>query len=97
MPSTPYTASLFVLTGGIDRRGNPVKLYSLSALHRNTQLSSGLSAISSIYSALNDEWNLVCPVEGRMSADTVPGSYTRDANDHYIFNLSFTFATVKKL
>lgn len=96
LPGTPYVSTAVILTGGFSRSGDPVHRRTLSVLHRNTHINSGLCAANSLYAALDERWNVTCPSEGRFTALTEPGPYTRDGNNHVVFTLSFGFVTTQQ-
>lgn len=92
-PDSPKVTTVVFHTGGPSFPGNPMRFPSFSVHHRNTHVSSGLALITSVYSLLDNKWNVLPRVLGRIGADQEPGGYFVDSNGLFIFPLSFRLAT----
>lgn len=86
-------ATVVYHTGGPNFPGNPVHFPTFAIQHRNTHVSSGMAKIREIGNLLNDKWNILATIQGRISITGEVGSYFTDANGHNFFVANFQVIT----
>lgn len=93
--TTPYLATGVFATGGFSRAREPVLRPSFQIAHRNTNIASGTSRVTSLSAALSNGNSLMCPMPGFFELQSDPGPHYRDSNGHFVFTLNFVYTTTK--
>lgn len=95
LPMDPHVCTAVVRTGGVGVPGEPTRRPAFQILHRNTNTASGSSMVNSINALLGDTWNALNAYPGRIEAQSEPGSWYKDENDHSVFPLNYVLLTPK--
>jgi len=93
MPGSPQTGTVIVHTGGFHQPGNPTRFPSFTVQHRNTRVNSGLATVKTIHGLLDNVWNVLPTITGRIVAASEPGASFNDANGHSVFPLNYNLVT----
>ena len=97
MPGTPVVCTVVYHTGGPSFPGNPMHFPTFGIQHRNTHVSSGLATVKAIGNLLNDRWNVLPTIQGKIAITGEMGGYYLDSNGHPIHVLNFAMATTQQL
>lgn len=95
VPSTPYTVTAVLPTGGYSSPRDPTRKPSVQFVHRDTQVNSGLAYVSRLAAFLDDSSNRLCAFPGIWNAMNDPGLYYLDNNGHKVFTLNYVYLTTK--
>lgn len=95
MPTTPVVCTCVFPTGGFADPGDPTRRITFAIHHRNTHIASALSSATSLYFAVNEQWNVLADYPGRMVAESEHGANYRDASNYVIAFVNGLLITTK--
>jgi hypothetical protein len=96
MPETPFTCTAVLPNGGFSSGGKtPVRYPAFSVVHRGTNLVSVLTLATSLHAALNNSWNALPTLRGRLQAVNEPGDYFYGADGHIYTAVNGVFTTIR--
>ena len=95
MPNTPVSCTAVYAQSGPITPGDPTVHPSLQILTRDSTYFASHSRAETIHNALNEKWNILTSIPGRLVAQHEVGPFFRDGNNNVVFTLNFSFTGVR--
>ena len=97
MPNTPVNALGIYSSGGeVSVAGSPVYRPGFQLLLRRSSgdFANASNLADYLFQVLDDKWNVLDRVRGRIIATSAPGVFFRDDSGNLVFSLNFQVITV---
>ncbi|MDQ6989197.1 MAG: minor capsid protein [Mariprofundaceae bacterium] len=98
LPHQPTEAVAVIPTGGprLAADLNAIKRVQFQVLIRADSITSGMQKAEKVFSALDNQANVLANNPGRIFGDHEPGVHFRDANNRVVFSLNFTTTLLRE-
>lgn len=95
MPTSPVVATCVILTGGPFDPSNPTRNPTFQVVHRNTNVESGATFVTSLHAGLSNAWNTLPSINARIVATSEPGGYVFIGDRNALYSLNFRVVSTR--
>lgn len=95
LPASPAVCTAVILTGGFFDVSNPTRFPTFQVVHRNTNVQSGGSFVSSLNAGLANTWDALPTIPCRIEAVTEPGAYVYVNDKLALWSLNYRVTTMR--
>lgn len=93
MPESVDIGTVVKMTGGPIDPADPTRRITFQIQHRNTSNAEGLRKATEINSLLNNQWNIIPGIPGRVVSVSEAGPSFTDASGLTVFSLNYVVVT----
>lgn len=97
LPSSPAAAIGVYGPGGPDSPATPLSLARVQVIVRGTHVNSVIARADAVWRALAGATPPLPGLQGRLTADHLPGQPYRDSNNLFVQSLNFTYTGLTRV
>ena len=94
LPATPAGVTAILAAPGVrEPFESGLRNLSIQVLVRDTTFDVASSRADTVFSLLDNQWNILTTIQGRWMAQNSTGAHFRDTNNFPVFTLNFNLIT----